>query len=155
MSVTAGQAVSQRLVTGFLAGALAVLVFHQAAILALGLAGVIPSGNAWSLRPNAWHVPVLVSGMFWGGLWGCLYALTLTRLPRPLWLGGLVFGVVGPALVGVWLVLPLLRGGPVFAGFAPARLLLGGVIHAVYGIGLALFYGVISRHMARRQGPAQ
>lgn len=154
MTASANRDGGQKLVAGFLAGALAVLVFHQATILLLGLAGVIPAGNAWSLRPNAWHVPALVNGMFWGGMWGCVYALVRQRLPRPSWLGGLVFGVLGPALIGVWLLLPLLRGGPLLAGFMPLRLLIGGVIHAVFGLGLALFYDLIGRHVLRFRTPA-
>lgn len=147
MAVSAGRGAGTRLIAGFVAGALAVLVFHQATILVLGLFGVVPAGLAWSFRLNAWGVPVLINGMFWGGLWGCVYALLRDRLPKPLWFGGLVFGVVGPALVGVWIVVALIKGNPLLAGFVPFRLLVGAVIHGMFGIGVAVFFDQIDRRL--------
>ncbi|HRJ69255.1 MAG TPA: hypothetical protein PK812_06565 [Beijerinckiaceae bacterium] len=147
MASGAQQDLVRKLVFGFLAGALAVLVFHQATIFMLGVLKVIPAGNAWSFRPNPWRVPVLVNSMFWGGLWGIAYTFVQNRLPRSRWLGGFVFGVLGPALVGSWLVVALLKGNPVFAGFAPPRLLIGALINGVFGIGVAVFHDLIGRRL--------
>ena len=42
--------------------------------------------------------------MFWGGLWGVVFALIADQVPgRAIWLKGLIFGLLGPLLVN-WFV---------------------------------------------------
>ena len=55
------------------------------------------------------------------------------------WPGGLAFGAVLPVLVLWFVVLPL-KGQPVGGGFAPSGVLLTVVVHAVFGLGTALFF---------------
>ncbi len=70
-----------RLLRGFVAGAAAVLVFHQAMVLALHLLGATPN-FPWSLRPiPPLGVPAIVNQMFWGGLWGALFAAVAHLIP--------------------------------------------------------------------------
>jgi hypothetical protein len=61
-------------IAGFVAGALAVLVFHQGALLALRLAGLVPA-PPWRLAPvPPFGVPAVLSAAFWGGIWGIALA---------------------------------------------------------------------------------
>lgn len=136
----------RRILLGFAAGALAVLVFHQVTILILyhtGLATNFP----WSMRPiPRWGTPALVNQMFWGGMWGVLYALIEPRLPpRSEPLRGMLFGVVGPWLIGVGLAVPYLRGGAYLFSANPGRIPIGLLIHAAFGLGLALFWRWLAR----------
>ncbi|HEX2215430.1 MAG TPA: hypothetical protein VHG27_01850, partial [Xanthobacteraceae bacterium] len=82
-----------------------------------------------------------LNGMFWGGLWGVVFALIVDRVPRtiPTWIFGLIFGAIGPVLV-LWFVVFPLRGQPVAAGFMPVRMLVHIILHALFGLGVALFF---------------
>jgi hypothetical protein len=95
-------------------------------------------------------VPAVFNQAFWGGLWGCVFALVADRFPRswPLWLAGLVFGAVGPTLVG-WFVVAPLKGNPVAQGFDAARMWRGPVINGMFGLGLGIFFDLLRRLSAR------
>jgi hypothetical protein len=139
------------LLLGFVAGALATLTFHQATVWLLTQIGAI-AGNPYSVRAVApFGVPQFLNLAFWGGLWGCVFALLADRFPRgwPLWLSGLLFGAVAPTLVG-WFVVAPLRGQPVAQGFNPARMWAGPVINGLFGFGTALFYQVLRRSVGSR-----
>ena len=137
------------MIIGFVAGALAVLVFHQMTIVVLGLLGVIPAGG-YSFKPGGpLSVPALINSMFWGGLWGAAYPFIKHRLPGPYWLGGIIFGIVGTTILGGWIVVALLKGNPMFAGFNPLRMIVGPIIGGMFGLGLALFYDLLSKKLSR------
>jgi hypothetical protein len=139
------------LLLGFAAGALATLTFHQLTVWLLTAAGAI-QGNPYSLRPVVpLGVPQFINIAFWGGLWGCVFALIAERFPRswPLWLAGFVFGAIAPTLVG-WFVVAPLRGQPVAQGFNPARMWAGPVINGMFGLGTAVFYDLLRRLMPGR-----
>lgn len=139
------------LLLGFVAGALATLTFHQVTIWLLTALGAI-QGNPYSLQPIApFGVPQVVNIAFWGGLWGCVFALVADRFPRswPLWLAGLLFGAIAPTLVGWFIVAPL-KGQPVASGFNPARMWAGPVINGMFGLGTAVFYDLLQRWRPHR-----
>jgi len=101
---------------GFIAGAVAFLVFHQGGFWALTQAGVLQA-STWSMVPTRpFGVPQVVSFMFWTGLWGVLAAFVVPRLPMPRWLGWVLFAAVVVTLVNWFIVLPL-KGSPVGGGF--------------------------------------
>lgn len=135
------------LVVGLLAGAVAVVAFHQTVILCAFLAGLTPN-SPWSLRPiPPFGVPFIVSQIFWGGMWGLLFALVWPLVPgRLYWQKGLVFSLIGPLLLGTWIVVPLIKqSGPLFSGFVPSRLALGLCLAVAWGGGLGLLFGAASR----------
>ncbi len=67
---------ASRLIFGFIAGALATLIVHQSVVFILGQTGMIPAGGAWATRPyGPLQVPTILNQMFWGGLWGSLFAV--------------------------------------------------------------------------------
>ena len=90
-----------RVAGGFVAGFLSVLIFSHGLIAVFYAAGIFPFAP-WNLTPvPPLGVPQVLSGAFWGGLWGIAYALLEPRLTARLgwWAGGLVFGAVLPMLV--------------------------------------------------------
>jgi len=134
------------LVLGFVAGALAVLVFHQLTILILRELG-LSQGNVYSMRPSGpLGVPLIINYMFWSGLWGCVFALIADRFPRswPVWLTGLVFGLLGPTLVA-WFVVAPLKGQEIASDFNPSRMINSAIIHGMFGIGVAVFCNLLRR----------
>ncbi|MGL5363263.1 MAG: hypothetical protein ACRDBH_10295 [Bosea sp. (in: a-proteobacteria)] len=134
------------LVFGFIAGAIAVITFHQSMVLILHLLKYLPN-FPWSFRPTgAWGVPMLLNSVFWGGLWGMVFAALLAFIPgRTLWQRGLIFGWLGPLLTGNWLLVPFFKGGPYFGGFVTQRMIISLLIASAFGFGLALFYRMLQK----------
>lgn len=133
------------LVLGFIAAALAVVTAHQGVVLLLKTIGMMPpTTKPWNMAPfGPLQVPTLVNLMFWGGLWGVLFALIHDKLPGGAWwLKGLIFGWL-VVVFSNWIVLPLIRGQPLFAGYDPQRLLVGAIILGVFGIATAIFYSYL------------
>ncbi len=130
----------------FLAGALAVAVFHQgllfllhhnfAPLQAIGVpAAFRPNGAGYSLaatRPLG--VPQVVSLMFWGGVWGIVLAWVTRRAPDLL--AGFLFGAIVTTLAGLTLVAHL-RGVPMWGGNA-ITLTRALLLNGTWGWGTAL-----------------
>ncbi len=135
---------------GFIAAVIAVAIVHEGIIYALTQAGSI-RGTAWGMQPiPPWAVPRLVNNMFWGGLWGALFALIYHQLPGgSAWLKGLVYGLL-IVVISNWFLLPLIKGqifgqpGQVlFGGWDPRRMWPPIVIVGGYGLALGVIYGWI------------
>lgn len=130
----------------FVAGFLAVIVFHQITVLALNTAGLMPGGfKPWSFDPvPPFGVPTVISKAFWGGVW----ALALAYLLRgqsglAYWLAWIILGAFALSLVAFYVV-PLLKGAQVPGDFAhrfPAYAL----VNAAWGLGTALFLKLMRR----------
>lgn len=147
-----------RMVLGFIAAAISVLVVHQTIIYLLGTSGMTKS-VPWNMRPLGYGpvpwLPILANNVFWGGLWGVVFALVYNALPGGWsWLKGLIFGLL-VVVFSNWIFLPLIRqyafGYPpqaLFSGFngsnpmvlVPSLLILTG-----FGLGLGILYGLIAR----------
>jgi hypothetical protein len=143
-------ALLKRLALGFVAGAIAVVTAHEIIDFILHAAGVFPR-VPWSMTPAAvTGVPQIVSDMFWGGLWGVLFALISDRVPgENLTVKGLIFGIAGPAILGVFILVPLITGRfPLF--FGGDVKLLGSVLLILAGFGAAMgwLYGFLSSRVA-------
>ena len=121
---------------GFVAGALAVLTFHQGMVTALHLAA-LTTGVAYRIMPvPPFGVPSVVSLSFWGGLYGALFGLMSPRLKLPLWLCGIGIGLVA-ALVSMIVVAPL-KGNAIVYGWAAWPIGRSLLINGVWGLGLGL-----------------
>lgn len=148
-----------RLVGGFLAGALGVLIFHQGMYVLIQQVGWPLGGVPFSMVPDkaAYGMPRLFNQMFWGGLWGIVFAYLIDMLPGPNVVRGFVFGCVFPMLLGSWLVVALIKGTPIFSGafakgdFNILALRNGFLLNGVaFGIGLGLLYPFIAGLLSRR-----
>lgn len=131
--------VAKLLILGFIAGALATLLFHQSAWSLLNHAGIIPSDRpAWPMDPiPPWGIPSTISKMFWGGLWGGVLALFLTRIEgAAYWLTWIVVGALAPSLVAIYVV-PLIKGMAVDALWP--RIAVAATVNGAWGLGSAIF----------------
>src|SRR5262245_118351 len=95
-----------RIVLGFIAAAISVVVVHEGIIYLLTQYGMI-RGTPWGMQPiPPWGVPRLVNNIFWGGLWGALFGLVYALVPGGMsWLKGLIYGVF-IVIVSNWILLP-------------------------------------------------
>lgn len=144
-AATGGRTVTARTaLLGFVAGVLSVLVFHQGTVWLLHMAGVLPNGP-YSLRPvpTAFNLPQIVNQCFWGGVWGVVIALVLSRVRagREV-VTAVLFAAVALSLTN-WVVLPAIRGTPMFAGGVFARMWPAPVIASAFGFGVAQFLGLL------------
>jgi hypothetical protein len=133
------------LAIAFVAGVLAVPVFHQILFLVFYLAGVIPVAP-FSMMPTVpFGVPEVISSSFWGGVWGIVFVLMLPRFFRgtSYWLASAITGGVALTLVYMFVVVPLKTGGmpPDMVGL----FIVGFLLNAAWGIGWALFLRLFDR----------
>ncbi|WP_158927198.1 hypothetical protein [Acidisphaera sp. S103] len=139
---------AKRAILGFIAAAISVLTFHQAmweALHVLNLPGLAmpPPYPTKAVPPLG--VPLILDLCFWGGLYGIVFGLLLPRMTAPLWLCGLILGIIA-ALVGL-LVVPAIKGLPIGAGWVPLSWLRSFLINGFWGIGV----GIILPLMVRRR----
>ena len=123
---------SHVLIYGFIAGFLAVLIFHQGLWYLLNQMGVIPPDrSAWSIDPvPPLGVPSVLSKAFWGGVWGLALIHVLARLS-------------GAAYWAGWtLVVPPIKGEAMPAPMLP-RFVVGLLVNGAWGFGTALFLRVL------------
>jgi hypothetical protein len=144
-----------KITLGFLAGALGILIFHQGMYALMQQIGLPLQGKPWNMaaEPSAFGLPRLLNQMFWGGLWGVLFANLYHALPGGMgWLKGLLFGMVFPMLLGSWLIVAYIKGAPLFngafakGGFNVLALRNGFLLNGVaFGLGLGLLYPLLAR----------
>ena len=129
---------SRWLVIGFLAGAAAVLLFHQSAAAILHALQLTPRAP-FSFTPTPpFGIPQLWSLAFWGGVWGVIAAALLARLDGARLSGGAtVFGAIAPTLAAWFIVAPL-KGQPMAAGWVPAAMAIGPIVNAAWGLGTGI-----------------
>ena len=141
-----------RVVLGFIAAAIAVLIVHEGVIYLLTQGGLI-RGAAWGMQPiPPWGVPRLINNVFWGGLWGSLFALIYESLPGGLaWLKGLIYGLL-IVVFSNWILLPLIKGQVfgqpnqvLFGGWDPRRMAAAAIIVGAYGLALGVIYSLMRR----------
>jgi hypothetical protein len=140
-----------RAVLGFVAAAISVLIFHQAMWGALHVLDIPGLGMPppYPTRPiPPWGVPQILNLCFWGGLYGLVFGLLLPRLTAPLWLCGLVLGIIA-ALVGI-LVVPAIKGNPIGYGWVPLNWVRSLLINGFWGIGVGIILPILVSRAARR-----
>lgn len=141
---------SYRWLSGFVAGFLATLVFHQLMVAVLWSVGVAPFAPFPVDATAPFGVPSILSLAFWGGVWGIAYVGVERRFPRGgnYWLAAFLFGGILPSLVALLVVAPL-KGGPVGGGADAALLLVALLVNGAWGVGTGVFLGLVQRMMRR------
>ena len=138
----------RRIVLAFVAGALAVLVFHQPVLWLLHAAHVTPA-VPYRLQPTRpFGVPQVWSLAFWGGLWGIVLAAVVSSV-RHRWMAASLFGAVVPSLVAWFVVMPL-KGQPAGAGWAGPMIVTALLVNAAWGFGTVLLLDLFSTPVHRR-----
>lgn len=135
----------------FLAGALAVPLFHQVALLLMNSAGLVDR-YPFSMTPTQpFGIPQVISLSFWGGVWGILLGLLISErtVTSNYWAIALVFGAVAPTLVAMFVV-PVVKGQE--AGeWEIVRFAIGAVLNGVWGLGTAGLFLVMKGMFSRRK----
>jgi membrane protein DedA with SNARE-associated domain len=146
-------------IAGLLGTATAALVLNLAlyVLAALDQAGpteaLLALGGLVGRRAGASPLVVLAVGMslyaVLGLGWAVLYARIERRLPRPDWLGGLLFALA-PLAVSLLVILPLAGAGVAGLGLGMGLVPLAGEVlrHAIYGWALAVSFTLVSRARA-------
>lgn len=132
-----------RLLAGFAAGFIAVLLFHQGAWAALHAAGFTDRAAFPMGSTSPFGVPQVWSLAFWGGIWGIVLAALFHRLNRgKTVLASLVFGAIAPTLVAWFIVAPL-KGQPIAAGWDPVRMTFAVLVNGAWGLGAGLIFAML------------
>ncbi len=127
---------SKRVILGCIAGALAVLVFHQTTLQVLFWLGLAPQAAFRVANVTPFNAPMVVSITFWGAVYGGLYGGLLPWMPRLMLVRALLAGVF--ALLMSWFVIRPLAGHPVAFGWETAPMLRSGAAALMWGVGIAL-----------------
>ncbi len=137
-------AAPMRAFLGFIAGAIAVLTFHQGLVAALHWISPdwVPFAPYRTMPVPPFGIPAIVSNCFWGGMWGTVFGLVTPRLTWPLWLCGLILGLIA-ALVALLIVAPL-KGLPVAGGWVISNMVRSCVINGFFGLGVGLILPLLS-----------
>ena len=125
-------------ILGFVAGFVAVLIFHQGLWSMFNHTGVIPPERpAWPMDPiPPFGVPSVLSKAFWGGLWGLVLVVILGQLEgASYWVAWILVGALALTTVAFFVV-PLLKGQPM-QEIGP-RFLIGLSVNGAWGFGTAL-----------------
>jgi hypothetical protein len=147
--------IQKRIAFGFIAGAISVLTFHQAAwsifhYLALPGLKMPPPFPIDAVPPL--HVPRIVSLSFWGGLWGALFGV-VWRGPRSSnWWAGITLGVCA-SLFGFFVV-STIKGLPIAGGWVLNNWIRSMLINGTWGLGVGLLLTVLPYQTAPRDDHA-
>ncbi len=133
------------LVLGFIAGAIAYLLVHEALSLWLLNSGYT-TRVPWSMEPSLiTGSPQIVVDAAWGGLWGAIFGLILGSVPEgSMTARGAVLGLVGTAVVGTLIALPLIRGEQPFAAIDVNAVWPVLLLGTVFGAAAAWLYGFLT-----------
>lgn len=129
------------LVLGFVAGAVATVTAHEIILHLLNAYGFPAPRAAWPMTPidqgplASLGIPKIVSATFWGGVWGMIFAAIWGNTPQgPLTLKGALLGIAGPAIIGLFVLVPLLTKKHALF-FADAPELIAPVLLVLAGFG--------------------
>jgi hypothetical protein len=130
----------KRFLFAFVAGFVAVLVFHQGMLTFLHAVGFTPRAPFPIQSTQPFGILQIWSLAFWGGVWGLIFAVFFRSLAKggKFWLGAILFGALGPTLAAWFLVAPL-KGQALAAGWKPAPMMTGLLVNGAWGLGTALF----------------
>jgi len=131
---------TKRVLVGFVAGFVAVLVFHQGVLWLLHHFGYVPNAP-WPMKPvPPFGIPAVISLAFWGGVWGAIMMpLIHRRRGAAFWIAAIVFGAIVPTLAAWFIVAPL-KHMPIAGGWKPKTMMIGPIVNGAWGLGTALVY---------------
>ncbi len=156
----------QAIVSGFIATAVAAVVLVGAYVAAQGLSQSYTPGTTNTLVHWFYNLThnrattaakdslygALLLHMAFGLCWACIYAYYAeAALTDPGWRKGVIFSL-GPWLLSVVVLLPLLGGGFLGFGLGAGPLIGNFVLNAVYGVVLGTIYGLSASGGANANG---
>ncbi len=127
---------SKQIFLGCIAGAIAVLVFHQTTLELLYRAGLAPLAAFRIGVVPPFNAPLVVSITFWGAVYGGVFGWLAPRLPWPAFAKALRAGQF--AMMRSWFVVRPLAGHPVALGWQVQPMLRSVAACFMWGIGITL-----------------
>ena len=125
-----------RFLKAFIAGAIAVLVFHQGMLAILKVVGMTDRGP-FSMKPTEpFGVPQVISLAFWGGIWGIVLLLVVwkAKSAAAYWSLAIIVGALATTAVAGLVVAPL-KGLPKPDA---TLIMIGLLVNAAWAFGTAL-----------------
>jgi hypothetical protein len=132
---------SNRIFLGCVAGAIAVLTFHQPALQIFFWLGLAPQAAFRIAQVPPFHAPMVASITFWGALYGGVFGWAAPRLKGALWVNGLAAGLC--AMLLSWFVVRPLAGNPIAFGWQTPAMLQSFVACELWGAGLGLILPIL------------
>jgi hypothetical protein len=127
---------STRIFLGCVAGALAMLMFHQTTLQIFFWCGLTPQAAFRIAHVPPFNVPMVVSITFWGAAYGGVFGLLTPRMPGLLVIRGLIAGLF--AMLMAWFVVRPLAGHPIAFGWVYGPMLRSAAANLMWGFGVAL-----------------
>ena len=144
------QSAPMRAFLGFVAAAISVLTFHQGVWALLYYLGGMPRPPYPINAIPPLGVPLIVDLCFWGGLYGAVFGLLRPRFTLPLWLCGLIVGIIA-ALVSMFIVAPI-KGMPIANGWMAWPIVRSFLINGAWGLGVGLILPLLLPRGSQRSG---
>ncbi len=135
-----------RFILAFIAGFLAVILFHQGMLALLHWVKFTPRAPFPTAPTQPFGIPQIWSWAFWGGVWGLVFGVIAPRFRQNThyWIAALIFGAIAPTLVA-WFVVAPLKNQPIAGGFQAAAMLTGILVNGAWGIGTALLLSLLDK----------
>jgi hypothetical protein len=142
-------ALSTRVFLGSLAGALAILIFHQTTLQIFFWLGLSAQASFRIAHVPPFNAPLVVSITFWGAVYGGLLGLVLPWTRGPLCAKTAVTGMCATGLS--WFVFLPLMGQATAFGWHAGPMLRSFAAYQMWGIGVCLLLPLLHpREIARR-----
>ncbi len=135
------------LIQAFVAGVIAVPVFHQILLWVFYATGIV-NFMPFDMAPTQpFGVPSWISNSFWGGVWGIVFVLTIPRMFKGVayWVATIVASGLVLTLVFAFVVLPLKTGALLGLHDFIQLMIIGFLLNAAWGIGTALFLKLLGQ----------
>lgn len=129
-------------IKAFMAGVLALLMFHQGALAGLHYLGETPllAYDMTPVWPFGW--PQLATWLLWGGIWGIvLWGLIRRAQAAGYYVGAMILAAALLSAAYLFVVMPL-AGLPFAANWMKHFIIGLLIVNAAWGLGLALFMRV-------------
>jgi hypothetical protein len=144
------RASSTRIFLGCVAGALAMLVFHQMTLQVFFWLGWSSHAAYRVANVPPFNAPLVVSITFWGAVYGGIFALLAPAVRGPLWLKSAAAAL--GAMTMAWFVFLPLMGQPAAFGYQAWPMLRSFIAYQMWGIGLTLVLPLLHpRSLLRRR----
>jgi hypothetical protein len=124
-----------RIFLGCVAGSVSVLMFHQTTLQFFWL-GWAPMAAFRIAQVPPFSAPLVVSITFWGAVYGGVFALVVPHARGPLWLKGMIAGVMATGMA--WFVFLPLMGRHAAFGWHVWPMLRTFVAYQMWGLGLSV-----------------